>query len=259
MDMGLRDRTVVVTGGASNIGYAITTRFAEEGAVVFIADRDEKQAVKASQEIPGDVRVMAMDVSDPDQVAAAMGQVVEATGRIDVLVNSAGGAVDGPFVNKPRDEIAIELADNVWGFIHCTQAVLPCMIERGFGRIVSISSDAAKRGTAGHVVYSGAKASLIAMSKALAREVGEHGITCNAVCPGFIPPKAGTFGERSLWSGPLAARRQLSFYDEATKALAVPRPGTPDEVADAVVFLGSLRASYITGQALSVSGGYSMM
>src|SRR6266508_3082842 len=140
-------------------------------------------------------------------------------GRVDVLVNCAGLTVDRQFIDKPREEWEREIAIDVWGFINCVRAVLDKMVERRYGRIVSIGSDAGRMGEWREAVYSGTKASVIAMSKAIAGEVGK----------------------------------------KATKAYPLRRLGTAEDVVPAVLLLASDRASYITGQTLSVSGGYTMI
>ena len=259
MELELRDRAVVVTGGASNIGRAIVHGFAREGARVMIADLDETRAARTAAESPAPVEVMATDVASWKSTTAMAAAAVERLGGIDVLVNCAGWTVDRLFVEKPREEWEKEIAVDMWGFINATRAVLDHMIERRRGRIVSISSDAGRVGEWREVVYSGTKAGVIAMSKAIAKEVGRHGITLNVVCPGFVPGGRETSGEGSMWSGEQGAQFTPEVLDKVARSYPLRRLGTPEDVAPAVLFLASDQASYITGQTLSVNGGYSMV
>ena len=260
MDLGLAGRSAIVTGGASNIGRAIVHGLVEEGVRVTLADVDAAQAHRVAGELPdGQVLVEPTDVSDAASVEAAVERSVAAVGIPDILVNCAGWTVDRLFLDKPRSEWEKEIAIDTWGFINVTRAVLPHMVERRYGRIVSIGSDAGRIGEWREAVYSGTKASVIAMSKAIAREVGRHGITLNVVCPGIVPGRSETSGSESIWSGEQGAQFTPELLEKAARAYPLRRVGTPDDVVPAVLFLASDRASYITGQTLSVSGGYTMI
>ncbi|HKW70212.1 MAG TPA: SDR family oxidoreductase [Candidatus Dormibacteraeota bacterium] len=260
MDLGLAGRIVTVTGGASNLGRAITLGFAHEGARVVIADVDDAQAKKVEKEAPsGTIVARHTDVTDWDSVSSMVDFVEKSMGGVDVLVNCAGWTIDRLFTEKPREEWEREIAIDTWGFINSVRAVIDPMIERRYGRIVSIGSDAGRIGEWREAVYSGTKASVIAMSKAIAREVGKYGITLNVVCPGLIPGAPETSGGDSMWS---AEQREVftpEVRERAARAYPLRRLGTPDDVVPAVLLLASDRASYITGQTLSVSGGYTMI
>src|SRR5215469_10345484 len=246
----------MVTGGASNLGRAITLGFAAEGARVVIADVDDTQARKVAAEAPaGTIVAQHTDVTDWDSVRATVASA-ESMGGLDVLVNCAGWTIDRLFMEKPRAEWQREIAIDMWGFINCTRAVLDGMVERRYGRIVSVGSDAGLMGEWREAVYSGTKAGVIAMSKAIAREVGKYGITLNVVCPGLIPGSPETSGTESVWAGDQAANFTPEVLGKAAKAYPLRRVGTPEDVVPAVLLLASDRASYITGQTLSVSGGY---
>lgn len=260
MDLGLKERVVIVTGGASNLGRAITLGFVAEGARVVIADIDYAQAKKVESEaLSGTIVARHTDVTDWGSVSATVDFAKTSMGRVDVLVNCAGWTIDRLFTEKPRAEWEREIAIDTWGFINCVRAVLDPMIERRYGRIVSIGSDAGRIGEWREAVYSGTKASVIAMSKAIAREVGKHGITLNVVCPGLIPGSPETSGENSIWSGEQSQMFTAEVREKAAKAYPLRRLGTPEDVVPAVLLLASDRASYITGQTLSVSGGYTMI
>ncbi|TMB80271.1 MAG: SDR family oxidoreductase [Chloroflexi bacterium] len=231
MDLGLNGRVAIVTGGASNLGRAITLGLATEGARVVIADVDDEQARKVAAEAPHGT----------------------------VVARHTGWTIDRLFMEKPRSEWEREIAIDTWGFINSVRAVLDPMIERGHGRIVSIGSDAGRIGEWREAVYSGTKASVIAMSKAIAREVGKYGITLNVVCPGLIPGSPETSGRESVWASEQSQIFTPEAREKAAHAYPLRRLGTPDDVVPAVLLLASDRASYITGQTISVSGGYTMI
>ncbi len=260
MDLGLTGRVVIVTGGASNLGRAITLGFAAEGARVVIADVDDRQARKVEAEAPsGTIVARHTDVTDWESVSSMVQFVRSSMGGVDVLVNCAGWTIDRLFTEKPREEWEREIAIDMWGFINCVRAVLDPMIERRHGRVVSIGSDAGRMGEWREAVYSGTKAAVIAMSKAIAREVGKHGITLNVVSPGLIPGDPETSGSESIWSSDQAKMFTAEVREKAARSYPLRRLGMPEDVVPAVLLLASDRASYITGQTLSVSGGYTMV
>ncbi|TMC85054.1 MAG: SDR family oxidoreductase [Chloroflexi bacterium] len=249
MDLGLSGKVVIVTGGASNLGRAITLGFAKEGARVVIADVDDEQARKVESEAPsGTIIARHTDVTDWESVSSTVDFVESSIGGVHVLVNCAGWTIDRLFMEKPRSEWEREIAIDTWGFINTVRA-----------RIVSIGSDAGRMGEWREAVYSGTKASVIAMSKSIAREVGKHGITLNVVCPGLIPGSPETSGRESVWASEQSKMFTPEVREKAARAYPLRRLGTPDDVVPAVLLLASDRASYITGQTLSVSGGYTMI
>ena len=260
MDLGLSGRVVIVTGGASNLGRAITLGFAHEGARVVIADVDDAQAKKVEHEAPsGTIVARHTDVTDWESVTATVQYALNSMGGVDVLVNCAGWTIDRLFMEKPRQEWEREIAIDTWGFINSVRAVLDVMVERRYGRIVSIGSDAGRMGEWREAVYSGTKASVIAMSKAIAREVGKHNVTLNVVCPGLIVGAPETSGAKSMWSSEQLDNFTPDVREKAAKNYPLRRLGTADDVVPAVLLLASDRAAYITGQTLSVSGGYTMI
>jgi 2-hydroxycyclohexanecarboxyl-CoA dehydrogenase len=193
---------------------------------------------------------VTLDVTDPDSVEAAVERVEESLGPIDVLVNNAGWDEARPFLetDEPFWDRVIEI--NFKGGLRTTRAVLPGMVDRGWGRVVNIGSDAGRVGSSMESVYSGAKGGVIAFTKTIAREVARSGVTANVVCPGptktaFLDRIAGEGGER--------------LVDSLTRAVPMRRLGEPEDVAAAVAFLASDEAGYITGQTLSVSGGLTMV
>src|SRR5436305_3063565 len=194
MDLGLNGRVAIVTGGASNLGRAITLGLATEGARIVNADVDDEQARKVAAEAPhGTVVARHTDVTNWDSVAATVAFARgEMGGSVDVLVNCAGWTIDRLFMEKPRSEWEREIAIDTWGFINSVRAVLDPMIERGYGRIVSIGSDAGRIGEWREAGYSGTKARVIAMAKALPRAGGKDRITPNVVSPALSrgPPRS---------------------------------------------------------------------
>lgn len=263
MDLGLAGKTVVVTGGAANIGRGITEAFVREGANVVIADIDEEQAQKVVKEfegLGGKLLAAKTDVTDYESVQAMVSKALETFGTVDVLVNNAGFVSNKLFLKKPVEEYEKELRINYLGVVHCTRAVLDHMTERKSGRIVNIASDSGRVGEPREAVYSGTKGAVIAFGKAIAKEMGRYWITVNAICPGVnIPQQAGTAGKHSMWAGDITIEMiPPETKDRILSQYPLQRMGTPQDVAYAALFFASEGANYITGQTLSVSGGYSM-
>jgi len=204
--------------------------------------------------------VVKTDVSDWDQVQAMVLKTLDAFGHIDVLVNNVGWTIERLFLEKPRAEWEREIQLNLWGMINCTRAALDPMVAQGKGAIVSIGSDAGRMGEFREGVYAACKAGVIALTKTLAREVGKHGIRLNVVCPGTTMPQSDEeVGEASMWASSWGkAWNTPEIRARIAKAYPLRRVGRPEDVANAVVFLASDAASFITGQTLSVSGGYTM-
>jgi NAD(P)-dependent dehydrogenase (short-subunit alcohol dehydrogenase family) len=262
MDLKLKGKTAIVTGGGSNIGKAIALTLAAEGASVVIAELDEAQGKTVAQQAGGECVCVKTDVTDTASVDAMVQAVLGDFGRIDVLVNNVGWDIARYFLDYSLEEIDRIIRINYLGMVYCCRAVLPHMVDKKYGRVVSLSSDAGRVGEFREPIYSGMKAGVIALTKSLAREMGRYGITLNAVCPGLTrPDKAEDTGELSMWSehGVAGAAFTDQMAEAAKKMYALRRLGTPQDLADAVAFLCSDRANFITGQTLSVSGGYSMM
>lgn len=265
MELNLAGKSVVVTGGGSNIGRAITLAFARERSHLTIAEIDEAQgkkvAAEASDAGAASAAAVRTDVSKWDSVQAMVKAVEARLGAVDVLVNNVGWTRDRLFVEKMREEWEKEIQLNLWGMINCTRAVLDGMIARKAGVIVSLGSDAGRMGEFREGVYAACKAGVIALSKSLAREVGRHGIRLNVVCPGMTMPESDEeIGRLSMWAADVNREWQApEMKARIAKAYPLRRLGRPEDVAGAVVFLASDAAGFITGQTLSVSGGYTMM
>jgi len=259
VDLGLKGRVVIVTGGASNIGRGLALGFAREGARVYIGDVDDEQAKRVCEEFPDLMSAEHLDVTSESDARRLTQRVLDKEGRIDVLVNNAGWTVDKLFMEQSREEWEKILAIELWGFLNCTRAVLDSMIAGRYGRVVTIGSDAGRIGEWREVVHSGAKAAVSAMSKALSRELGKHGITFNVVSPGFTPGRPETSGEKSQWAGEQGAQFTPETLERVAKSYPIRRLGTPEDLVPVVLLLASESASYITGQTWSVSGGYTMV
>jgi 2-hydroxycyclohexanecarboxyl-CoA dehydrogenase len=264
MELGLKGKNVIVTGGGSNIGRAIVHAFAAEGANVTIAEVVPAQGEKVVAEVAvmntgSRAKVIACDVTDTAQVDSMVRQSIAEFGSVDVLVNNVGWTIDRLFLQKPREEWEREVQVNLWGAINCIHAVLPHMIDRQAGAIVSISSDAGRMGEYREAVYSACKAGIIALSKAVARETGRYGLRVNVVCPGLVvPPAEESISPESMWNQMRDVFTE-EVLERVKRSYVLRRLGKASEVANAVVFLASDAASFITGQTLSVSGGYTMI
>ena len=251
---GLAGKTVVVTGGASGIGKATSFRFAQEGAEVAIFDRNAEGAKTVAGEIAaagGTAAGFAADITDYAAVGEAVARAEAELGPIDVLVNNAGWDLFRPFLDSQPDYWDKIIDINLRGALNMLHNVLPGMVERGTGRVVTVASDAGRVGSSGESVYAACKAGLIALSKTLAREHARQGLTFNCVCPGLT--------ETALLEGFLEAAGNPEKLREAfRRAVPMGRLGTPDDLPGAILFLASDDAAFITGQVISVSGGLTM-
>ncbi|NCF62185.1 MAG: SDR family oxidoreductase [Gammaproteobacteria bacterium] len=266
MDLGLQGKTAIVTGGASNIGKAISEGLFAEGANVVIADVDEAQAERVAAGLnasgSNDAVFVKTDVGQRQQVEHLAERALERFGQIDILVNNAGWTNNALFINKSYDDFEKEIDINLWGPIHCIRAMAPSMIERGYGKIITIGSDAGRVGEYNEAVYGACKGGIITLSKALAREFGKHGLNVNVVCPGLtLPDNPEDAGDNSLWHH--ASHQSKIFQNEETLKKVVRhyplrRVGVPGDIVPIVLLLSSDQSSYITGQTISVSGGYAM-
>jgi NAD(P)-dependent dehydrogenase (short-subunit alcohol dehydrogenase family) len=243
--------TAIVTGGASGIGLAISNRLARDGAKVSIFDVDLDAAERAAQEIRdkgGEALACAVDVSDRAQVDEAVATTRSSLGPVLVLVNGAGKDGFDPFMDISPELWERIIAVNLTGTFHCTQSVLPDMLEAKWGRIVNISSSSAQTGAAlmGH--YSASKGGVIALTKTLALELGPRGITVNTIPPGAIdtPMSRRAAAEGRFGGGTL---------EDVGRHLPVRRVGVPDDIAAACAYLVSDEAGYVTGQIIGVNGG----
>jgi len=250
--MNLEGRTAMVTGASRGLGRAIALRLAREGAAVAVnyrhrsAEADDVVALIHQQS--GRALAVQADVGDAAQVRAMAERIAVELGPIDILINNAGVLAKGDLADFDYTRMEAMRRTNVDGLVHVTRAVVDGMKARGFGRIVNLTSIAA-HGTAlsGTTFYAATKAAVITLTRRFALELGPHGITVNAVAPGFIPTDMATGG-----AGP--AEAQATIDAMAARAM-VRRTGLPEDIANAVAFLVSPASSFITAQTLTVDGG----
>jgi len=267
MDLGFKGKTVIVTGGSSNINRANVLAFAKEGANVVNADIDEKMGSKVVAEANalkggGKAVYIRTDVANWDSVQAMVKKTLEEFGQIDVLVNGVGW-VDTPwglFTEQTRDTWAKMVNLNFWSALNCTRAVLDHMMQRKYGKIINIGSEAGRTGEFRQVVYSACKGGILGFTKAIAKEVGRFNINVNCVCPaGVIPEKAEHASELSMTQGVTQENMPAEMKQRQVKMYPIGRVAVPQDVANTVVFLASDVASFIHGQTVSVNGGYNTL
>lgn len=245
----LTDKVAVVTGAAQGIGRAIAETLAQNGANVVVADLQAEKAAAAAGEIAAATgrRVIAVqvDVSDSASAEAMITRATSEFGRVDILVNNAGITRDDLIMRMKESDWDLVININLKGAFNCSRAVIRSMMKQRYGRIINITSVSGLSGQAGQTNYSSSKAGLIGFTKALAKEVGPRNITVNAVAPGFIETV-------------LTQDLPQEIKDMAIKLTPVGRFGTPQDVANAVAFLASDEAAFITGEVLRVDGGMVM-
>jgi 3-oxoacyl-[acyl-carrier protein] reductase len=250
--MGSLDgRVAVVTGGSRGIGRAIAVALARRGAKVAVCDvvlgDAAEETVRLCREAGGDARPWQLDVSKSAEVTAAFQQIVEAEGHLDILVNNAGIAIDGLILRAKDEEWAKTLDVNLTGVFNCCRAAARWLLKcKEGGRIVNVTSVVGEQGNAGQVAYAASKAGIIGLTKTLAKELAGRSVLCNAVSPGFI--------DTSMTQDHVQGKAR----EELLARIPLGRIGAPEDIAEAVAFLCSPEASYITGQVIRVNGGLLM-
>ncbi len=246
--MSLSGRVAFVTGASQGIGRACALKLATDGAAVAVAARNQDKLNELVNEITaagGKAVACVLDVTDDEQVKASIKSVVAQFGKVDILVNNAGITRDQLVMRMKRADWDAVLQTNLTSAYLCIQQVTSSMLKQRWGRIINISSVFGQMGQAGQANYAASKAGLIGLTMAVARELGSRNITCNAVAPGFIETAmTEVLGEE--------------FKQNAAKQIPLGRVGSPTDVANAVAFLASDQASYITGHVLNVNGGMLM-
>jgi 3-oxoacyl-[acyl-carrier protein] reductase len=242
--MGLLDsKAAIVTGGAQGIGLAIAQKLASEGAAIVVADVDAAGSQAAAEGIEGEAIGVPCDVTSPDQVDALIAHCRERFGSVEVMVNNAGITRDATMKKMPVEDFDAVIAVHLRGTWLGTKAASLAMREQGHGgSIVNISSISGKVGNVGQTNYSAAKAGIVGLTKAAAKEVAHAGVRVNAVQPGLI---------KTAMTGAMPPE----VFAEREREIPLGRAGEPDEIAKAVLFLSSDMASYITGVVLEVAGG----
>ena len=250
---GLEGRKAIVTGAAFGIGRGIAERLLVEGCDVGLFDLDREAAEACAREIavPGRrVFVASGDVSKKEDVEAGIGQLMRDLGSVDILVNNAGICRIGKLLEMLDSDWHATFGINVDGMFYVTRLVVPGMIERRSGAIVNLASWMGKSGVAAYGAYCASKFAVVGLTQSLACELGEHGIRVNAVAPGMIVNTRMRDESESL-----RKEQGLPLADERAQAIPIRRPGIPDDLAKAVMFLASEQSSYITGETVSVTGG----
>ncbi len=246
--MKLNNKIAIITGGASGIGLATATAFAEAGACVFLGDIAEKQGEQAAADIRSkgqEAEFVRLDVTDDDSIANFANTVIASKKTVDVIASVAGWSRTEPFMDNTPEFWNKQIALNLMGHVKVIHAFLPGMMERNSGRIITVASDAGRVGSLGETMYSGAKGGVIAFSKSLAREMARYSINVNCVSPGPTDTR-------------LMAEVPDKIREALTRAIPLRRLARPSEIADAILFFACSRSEYITGQVLSVSGGLTM-
>jgi len=246
--MTVSGRVALVTGASQGIGRACAIKLAESGAAVAVAARNQEKLTELVQEITakgGQAAAFPVDVADEEQIKAAFKAAIGQFGKIDILVNNAGITRDQLVMRMKRADWDAVLNTNLTSAYLCIQQVIGSMLKQRWGRIINITSVFGQMGQAGQANYASSKAGLIGLTMAIAREVGSRSITCNAVAPGFIETAmTSVLGE--------------DFKQNALKMIPLGRIGAPQDIANAVAFLASEEAGYITGHVLNVNGGMLM-
>ena len=244
----LNSKIAVVTGAGSGIGRAIAEQLAAEGATVVVSDINAESAKETAAALGNNSVGLRVDVTSRESVDEMVEAVTGEFGRIDILVNNAGWDKVEPFLDSKISDWDRVIAINLYGTLHCSQAVLKVMADQGSGSVINIGSDAGRVGSSGEAVYSAAKGGVVALSKTLAREMARSNVNVNCVCPGPA--------DTPLFAG--ISEENPNLRQALERAIPMRRLAQPSDLAAAVVFFASDEASYITGQTLSVSGGLTM-
>lgn len=245
MKFSLNNKIAIVTGASQGIGKIIAFELAKSGAHVACISRNKKAIESIVEEITingGQASSFSCDISDSDTFSEIITEIIKENSRIDILVNNAGITKDSLLMRMSIEQWDDVINTNLKGAFHCTKAVLRYMMKNKFGRIINITSIVGLTGNAGQANYAASKAGLIGMTKSIAKEVASRGITANCIAPGWI--------ETSM-----TEKLSKEVKSEFLSHIPVGRIGSPDDIANAVIFLASDEAGYITGQTITVDGG----
>ncbi len=246
----LKDRVALVTGAVGGIGRSISLHLAAEGAILalsYLVERDEdaEEYLKELTRQGFRASLYKADVSRSDEAVSLVERVTKDFGRIDVLINNAGITIDKAMKNMSPDQWDKVIGVDLSSVFYCSRAVIGQMLERGYGRIINISSVVGQKGNFGQTNYAAAKAGIIGFTKALALETAKKGITVNAIAPGFVKTA-------------MTDKIPKDVMDKIVDSIPVGRLAEPSEIARAIVFLADEKSSYITGQVMGINGGFYM-
>ena len=246
----LKDRVALVTGAVGGIGRSISLHLAAEGAILalnYLVERDEdaEEYLKELTRQGFRASLYKADVSRSDEAVSLVERVTKDFGRIEVLINNAGITIDKTMRNMSADQWDKVIGVDLSSVFYCSRAVIGQMLERGYGRIINISSVVGQKGNFGQTNYAAAKAGIIGFTKALALETAKKGITVNAIAPGFVKTA-------------MTDKIPKDVIDKIVDSIPVGRLAEPSEIARAIVFLADEKSSYITGQVMGINGGFYM-
>mgnify|MGYP001164892128 FL=1 len=259
---GFHGKTVLIPGGGRGIGYAAGAMMAREGAKVALADvvgeRAQEAAARLKDETGAETLGIACDITDMDQVKRMVAETETALGPVNVMVNTAAIVADKTFMESTPEDWKEMLDICLYGSMNVIHAVLPGMVERANGRIVCLASDAARTGQARHSYYAAAKGGVIALVKSIAQEVGRNGVTLNVVSPGATDTELRQGREKEVLAA-IGEERFAKREQAILRMYPTRRLGQPDDIAAGIVYLCGDGASWVTGQVLSINGGFAMV
>jgi 3-oxoacyl-[acyl-carrier protein] reductase len=244
--INLKGKKVLVTGASGGIGKAIALELSSSGADLCLTGRNKLELENLQKIIGGNCQIIISDLSNSEGINNLADQAQEIMGQIDILVNNAGITKDNLFMRMSEDDWNEVININLNSIFKLTKQLIKGMIKRRYGRIINITSVIGVAGGAGQSNYSASKAGIIAMSKSLAQEVGSRSVTVNSIAPGFIETN-------------MTAELSNDRKEDVLRSISVGRFGKPDDIAGAVCFLASDKASYITGQTIHINGGMLMI
>jgi len=262
VELGLKNRVALVTGSGGGIGRTIALAFAREGAAIAVNDVNDagiEETVRQVEAAGGKAIAAKYDITELASTRAMAAHVEKTLGRIDILVNNAALLLNHDlFLETDPETCDKEIKVILYGTMNCARAVLPGMVERRFGKVINIVTDAARVGQERQVNYSSAKGGVISFTKSIAKEVGRHNINVNAVSPGATNSPMRLEMLRQLKEN-IGEEKAAEREERVKRAYALRRIGEPDDVANTVVFLASESGRHITGQILSVNGGFACL